>query len=128
MSSKQDREVLRRAFLNKADAAFAAAVERAEQEQLDLSQLEEVVEQLRLQLAAELLESILQLQPEAGLGPGPACAQCGQEMRSKGKKRRKVLTSQGEVQLNRAYYACEACETGLFPPGSPFEDQPGWLE
>jgi hypothetical protein len=128
MNRKQDREALRQAFLKKADAAFGAAVERAEREQLDLSQLEELVEQLRLQLAAELLESILQLQPEAGVGPGPACSQCGQAMRSKGKKRRKVITSQGEVTVNRAYYFCEGCEAGLFPPGSPLEDQPGRLE
>ena len=128
MSNQQNRETLRQQFLQKADAAFAAAMERAEQEHMDLSQIEEMVEQLRIQLAAELMESVIQVQPEADWEPGLNCVQCGREMRYKGKKRRKVVTSQGEVELDRAYYYCEGCEAGLFPPRSAVEAQPSVLE
>jgi uncharacterized protein with PIN domain len=117
MSNRQDREALRQQFLEKADATFAAAMVRAEQEEMDLSQIEEMVEQLRFELTAELVESVIQWQAAARLGPGPSCAKCGREMRYKGKKWREVVTSQGEVELNRAYYYCEQCEAGFFPPG-----------
>lgn len=47
----------------------------------------------------------------------PVCPACGQRMKAKGKRRRRVVTESGEVELRRAYYYCGSCHQGLFPPG-----------
>jgi hypothetical protein len=48
--------------------------------------------------------------------PGPRCEKCGQEMRYKGRKHRYLRTRSGEIAIERAYYYCEACRQGIFPP------------
>jgi len=50
-------------------------------------------------------------------GPGPVCGECGREMHYKGHKKRHIVSSTGEVTLERAYYYCERCRRGYFPPG-----------
>jgi hypothetical protein len=38
-------------------------------------------------------------------------------MKNKGKRRRRIVTEAGEIELKRTYYHCAACGVGLFPPG-----------
>lgn len=49
--------------------------------------------------------------------PWPTCPQCGQKLANKGKRKRRVVTRAGEVEVERTYYYCPACRQGLFPPG-----------
>ena len=51
------------------------------------------------------------------LPPWPTCPQCGRKMKNKGKRRRRVVSETGEVELERTYYHCAACGRGIFPPG-----------
>ncbi len=46
----------------------------------------------------------------------PVCEQCGEAMRYRGRPERQVGHREGEVGLERAYYYCDSCEGGLFPP------------
>jgi hypothetical protein len=46
----------------------------------------------------------------------PLCEQCGEAMRYRGTPERDVSHREGEVGLERAYYYCDHCEGGLFPP------------
>jgi hypothetical protein len=39
-------------------------------------------------------------------------------MKTKGKRRRRIVTEAGEIELERLYYHCAACGQGFFPPGS----------
>ena len=118
MTAENQKERLRQAFLAKAAAVFEAAIERGTGTELTLSQMEETVEALKFELSSLLVESMLKMQGEGIRGPGPKCAGCGGEMYSKGKKRRQVLTSQGEIELERSYHYCDRCRSGIFPPGS----------
>jgi hypothetical protein len=36
-------------------------------------------------------------------------------------KRKYVVTETGEVEVERAYYYCETCKRGIFPPGQEME-------
>lgn len=45
-----------------------------------------------------------------------ACETCGREMVYKGTPGRGIVHSEGETGLERAYYHCPDCESGLFPP------------
>jgi hypothetical protein len=46
----------------------------------------------------------------------PLCAECGEAMRYRGTPGREVGHREGEVGLERAYYYCDHCQAGLFPP------------
>jgi tRNA(Ile2) C34 agmatinyltransferase TiaS len=78
------------------------------------------IEQLALDLRQEVGEKATQVLADAGEVvnvPGPKCPACGTEMHSKGRKRRRVVTRSGEIELERTYYYCERCKQGFFPPG-----------
>ncbi len=51
-------------------------------------------------------------------GEKPACPDCGEELVSWGKRRRRLQTlGRQEVTLERQYGVCPACGGKLFPPG-----------
>ncbi len=51
----------------------------------------------------------------------PMCEECGAAMRYRGRPERQVGHREGDVELERAYYYCDSCEGGLFPPRLPTE-------
>jgi hypothetical protein len=54
---------------------------------------------------------------EVGERQRPDCPKCQQAMRHKGYRERQVVTQSGEIRVRRAYYYCESCKEGIFPPG-----------
>lgn len=47
----------------------------------------------------------------------PICGTCGRRMQRSGRRRREVQSRLGQpIVLERDYYVCPACGTGLFPP------------
>jgi hypothetical protein len=44
------------------------------------------------------------------------CPSCGKRLGMKDYRSRRIVTEAGEVELRRAYYHCEGCEQGVFPP------------
>ena len=91
----------------------------AEVEKPNLSQIEEVVLELRERLSQKMAESVIAGQEEVRPVPGPECSQCGVEMRYKGQKSKRVKSWVGELDLERGHYYCEQCGAGDFPPGPP---------
>ncbi len=83
----------------------------------NLTQIEDEVLKLRQQFAEKLAEAAVEGQ--ATTDPlTVACPQCGRPMHQKKKRqRRRVESRVGGVALKRAYYYCQACRVGLFPPG-----------
>jgi hypothetical protein len=127
--TKDEKELLRQRFMAKAEEVFEKAIASGvEADELDLGEIEEAVEGLKFELTGTLVESVVEVRNRGERGPGPKCERCGREMRYKGKKRREVVTSQGKIELERAYYYCETCQVGIFPPGSALEDQPEGME
>ena len=47
----------------------------------------------------------------------PVCQECGARLKLKDYRTRRVETEAGEVEVRRAYYYCQACGRGVFPPG-----------
>lgn len=47
----------------------------------------------------------------------PVCEDCRRRMKSRGKRKRAVVTEAGEVWLERCYYVCPECGKKIFPPG-----------
>ena len=124
MVTDKQKDELRRGFIGQAEAVFNLAMERGlATEDIRLSQIEEIVNELKFELTGRLVEGIIEVQASQQAGPGPICEGCGQEMRYKGEKKRPgIKTSQGEIKLERSYYYCEKCKSGLFPPGQAIGD------
>lgn len=82
-----------------------------------LTDIEQEVTRLRRRLVGETLD----LHFRGGDGgvqvTPPPCPECGQPMPYKGEVDKTVQTTEGAVTLRRAYYACDHCGGGLFPPG-----------
>ena len=68
-------------------------------------------EKLKEVIAQELLKEY------GGQEEGVECPSCGQRIGMKDYRSRRVVTEAGEVEVRRAYYYCEACRKGIFPPG-----------
>jgi hypothetical protein len=83
----------------------------------NLRQVEGKVLELRQRLSEQLSQTVLENQAAVRPVPGPSCENCGAEMRYKGLKKNTVSSWVGELKLERGYYYCEHCRTGLFPPG-----------
>jgi hypothetical protein len=103
----------------KAEAAIEKLfAEKKAPEEIRLSDIERIVqqagEQIKAELTAGLVEQVSSREPAV---PGPLCPGCGQEMHYKGRKPKHIVTEAGEVTVERAYYYCETCRSGLFPPG-----------
>ena len=89
--------------------------EASKREKLTLGEIEQLVEKAGRAITQELTAALVE--EEAKRVEVPSCPGCGGKMRYKGKKKRDVVSKTGELQVNRDYYYCEACQTGLFPPG-----------
>jgi uncharacterized protein with PIN domain len=85
-----------------------------------LREIEEEVDkrlsEMRARMIADTAMKSLNAKWEAGENAA-VCQQCGGELLKKGKKKRKLQTSEGqEIELEREYGICLNCGHGLFPP------------
>jgi hypothetical protein len=112
---KETQAELRAALMAQAEARIKEALAQSDGLKR-LSDIEELVYETTRQLGQALEAEILKEHGQVS-GPGPACEECGQEMRYKGDKERYVVTRNGEQALERGYYYCPDCGSGLFPPG-----------
>ena len=127
MSPTTYQDKLKREFIEQAEAIFEQVMAENEQGET-LSQIEQKVGELRFELTSKLVESKLKLAVKKQQGPGAKCERCGREMRDKGLKKRTIITSQGEIEIERSYNHCVHCRQGLFPPRSTIEDQSTRME
>jgi hypothetical protein len=83
--------------------------------------IDEIVRQVTPRRRALMGEVVVELACQHGSGvsvEGLVCEGCGEPLAYKGEPKRAVIHGEGEAELSRAYYYCDRCEAGLFPPGS----------
>ena len=113
---KSRREAEEEAEFLRAAAAMYKRLHAWRSENLDAS-FDEIAEQVtpqRRELMGVLLKQLAEQADEQV--QAPPCESCGRAMVYKGKPTRGVVHSEGESGLERAYYYCADCESGLFPP------------
>jgi hypothetical protein len=93
-----------------------------------LTEIEDVVLDLRKRLGERMERAVIEDHEAVHPVPGPACPTCGREMRYKGLKDLTMEGRPGIIELERAYFYCDRCRRGLFPPGSPTEAEGEALE
>ncbi len=114
---KAGREEEKEAEFLQAAAVMYKRLQAWRNQNLDAS-FDEIAEQVtpqRRELMGVLLKQLAEQADEKV--HTPQCESCGREMVYKGTPARGVVHSEGESGLERAYYHCADCESGLFPPG-----------
>jgi hypothetical protein len=115
---KRSREELRAELRAEAEAMIDELLDWHESSGAPtLDEIEEVILKLRKRLGERMAETVIGEQEAVRPVPGPACPTCGQEMHYKGMKEVTVEGRLGVAGLSRAYYYCDRCRSGLFPPG-----------
>ena len=116
---KPNREKLREEFLAEAGELFDELMDwDDETEAPNMTQIEEIVLELRKRFGQRVAEKILLRQEERQPAERVYCPQCGEEMEPKGLKGNQVETRIGNLKIEREHYYCPRCKQGIFPPGS----------
>ena len=116
---KESKEEKRARLLAKAAQAIDEYLEWEEKNaEPDLTQIEDIALELRREFGQEIAQVAIENQAARAPAPGPTCTKCGKEMRYKGKKRTRVESRTGNLDVERGYYYCPECKERIFPPGS----------
>jgi hypothetical protein len=117
---RHTREEKRAALLAQAEALIEEFLDWEEQaEQPNLTQIEDVALDLRARFGRTLAEGAIGDQEAQQPTAAPSCPTCGAELRYKGRKELDVESRLGLLEVERGYYYCARCHSGLFPPGPP---------
>jgi hypothetical protein len=82
---------------------------------VDITRIEELVDDLSGMSSQEITEEWLREQAQRERVQETACPNCDGKTRYKGRYAHEVLTAAGRVRVSRAYYHCAACGTGFCP-------------
>jgi hypothetical protein len=114
---RRTREQLEAELLVEAKAAIEELVGWERQADAPtLTEMEDRVLALRQRLGQGLLEALIEDQEARQPAVAPVCRQCGAGMRYKGQKETHIESRLGGLAVQRGYYYCARCESGLFPP------------
>jgi DNA-directed RNA polymerase subunit RPC12/RpoP len=80
-----------------------------------LSDLERATGDLGAKLVQSTLQSLVNKETEAE-EKEVQCPDCGGKSHKRGKKAKQVISSQGEIEIERQYYGCANCKKGFFFP------------
>jgi len=99
------------------EAAIAKVLaERSLPAEATLADIERVARSAGQEIEQAIAGALAQ-ESAAELVAWPHCPHCGQKLKHKGKRRRRIVSEAGEIEVERVYYHCAACGVGLFPPG-----------
>jgi hypothetical protein len=116
---KRSREQLKAELLSEAEEVIDELLEWHEStEGPTLTEIEDVVLKLRKRFGKRMAKVVVGDQEAVHPVPGPLCPTCGREMHYKDMKTVTVEGRTGENRIERAYYYCDRCRSGLFPPRS----------
>ena len=111
------RDALRARLLAEAEQAIEAMLKQLPDDgKMSLSDMEQAAGVLEAGLGQATVQSLLD-ESTAGASEELTCPSCGSRMQRRGKRRKRLVTTRGEVELERAYYVCPSCGNKRFPPG-----------
>ena len=112
---KRKREEIKAELMSQFEQWVEKALESGESP-LSLTEIEDLSIEVKQQVGEKLLQGLAEQQLEQDAVEIPSCPTCGKRMHPKGSKGRYLRTRTGEVRVEREYYYCRACQSGLFPP------------
>jgi uncharacterized protein with PIN domain len=104
-------------LMMEAEIVIDALLDQQERwEEPTLMQIEDVILDLRKQLSERMTEVVLQGEGNVQPAEDSVCPSCGEEMTYKGRRGTTVESRVGAIRLERGYWHCDRCKSGLFPP------------
>jgi hypothetical protein len=126
---KRTRDQLKTELLREAEEVIDELLEwHGDTEGPTLTEIEDVVLKLRKRFGRRMAKVVVGDQEAVRPVPGPPCPTCEQEMHYKDMKTVTVEGRTGENRIERAYYYCNRCRSGLFPPRPAVEIESKALE
>lgn len=113
MKQEQEKEGMVRKFAEQYDELREW---REKHPQASFDEIVGQVTQRRRELMGELIGQLALHNGSGEVVAGKVCLGCGEQMAYKGEPPREVLHLEGATELKRAYYYCDRCKSGLFPP------------
>lgn len=114
----ENKEDLKAHLMREAAEAIGRMLGEAEDKgRLTITDIEKLARKTGEQVMEEVTQALVE--EESDQPVSNTCPQCGKKMQYKGLKKRELITDTGEVRLERGYYYCKSCRTGIFPPGAP---------
>lgn len=114
---RRSREQKKAELLAEAEALIDSLLDWDEQtSKPNLRQIEDEVLALRRRFGQRLAKTVIEDQETKQPAESPPCPQCGEKMQYKGQKTANVEGRLGTLALERGYYYCARCQSGLFPP------------
>ena len=119
---KKNQEKLKAEFLAEAEVVFDQLMVWDEYtSQPDMTQIEEIVLQLRERLGKQMAQAVIARQDSRQPVEKMSCPQCEGELEPKGEKENRVETLVGSLRIGRDHHYCPDCRQGFFPSGSATE-------
>lgn len=119
---KKNQEKLKAEFMVEAEELFDQLMEwDAHTSKPDMTQIEEIVLQLRQRLGEQMAQAVIARQGNRQPAERISCPQCGEELEPKGQKGTQIESWVGNLWVERGYYYCSGCGEGFFPSGSATE-------
>ncbi len=111
-----DRERLEQDLCTKAEEAIQKMLNALpDKAEITMSDMERLTGEMGQELMRGVMQSLSDTQQNTA--EEVKCEQCETLMHKRGKRKKRIVTVRGEVEVERQYYACPNCGTGIFPPG-----------
>lgn len=112
-----NRETLEQKLLEQAQQVVRKMLEDLpEASEIRLSDMERAAGMMGQALMQQTMQHLVESQQQAPMDE-LRCESCEVRMSRRGKRKRRIVTVRGEVEVERSYYVCPKCGTGRFPPG-----------
>jgi hypothetical protein len=112
-----NRETLEQKILEQAQQVVRKMLaDLPESSEITLSDMERAAGMMGQALMQQTMQQLVESQQQAPID-ALRCASCDERMSRRGKRKRRIVTVRGEVEVERAYYVCPKCGAGRFPPG-----------
>ena len=111
----ENGEDLEKRLLDQARQAISQLLTKKEgRRDLSMTEMEDLVGELEVDFRQGVLQELVGESQRQNKG---MCPHCQGKLRNKGKRRKRLITVRGEIEVDRDYYVCLDCGEGYFPPG-----------
>jgi hypothetical protein len=111
----ETRDELEKQLRSKAEGAIRTMLEALpDKADLTMDDMEDLIGKMGQDIMREAMQGVSQHEQVA---PSLViCQACQVPMQKRGKRKKRVVTKRGEIELERQYYVCPQCGQGAFPP------------
>lgn len=110
-----EREELEKQLRAKAEEAIRNLLSKLpDKSELRMTDIENLVGEMGHEVTQSATQAIAQREQSEPIEL--ICEVCQVRMQKRGKRKKRLVTKCGEIELERQYYVCPQCDEGVFPP------------